>query len=249
MFQDTDPQPDERPAAQTRKYFGMTQTQVMILAGLAAAVCLVFGVAGILLLRGGLSAAPAPVPQDTPIPQATATPFIIPTLTPTETFTPVPYEQLIPEGWVQFKTALVEIWMPKGFKQQKPKSSDDLSKAMTVDLEIVRPVSKTSLHPVIVIVSYQPFTGTSLDAYVEGLPSQLSAETRVAGKRKVTINSADAILMTIESKVNGDDVNDQAYLLLDGSTVWFIQYIAQLSEFFDLVPTFEQSIQTFRVVR
>lgn len=248
MFQDTDPQLDESPAAQNRKYFGMTQTQIMILAGLAIAVCLVFGVAGVLVLRGGLGA-PAPVPQDTPIPQATATPFVIPTLTPTETLTPVPYEQLIPEGWVQFKTALVEIWMPKGFKQQKPKPSDDLSKAMTVDLEIVRPTSKTSLYPVIVIVSYQPSTASSLDAYVEGLPSQLSADTRVIGKRKVTVNSTDAILLTFESKVNGDDVNDQAYLLLDGSTVWFIQYIAQLNEFYDLIPTFEQSIKTFRVVR
>ncbi len=233
---------------QNRKYFGMTTTQIAILAGLAVAACLLFAVAGWLVLRG-LGDSPPP-PQNTPIPQSTATPFLLPTLTPTETLTPVPYEMLIPEGWVQFKTALVEIWLPKGFKQQKPKASDDLSASMTLDLEVVRPPSKkVSLNPVIVMVSYEPLVAESLDAYVEGLPAQLSADVHVAAKRKVTINSVDAILILLEMKIDSDDVNDQVYVFQDGGTVWFIQYIAQINEFYDMLPTFEQSIKTFRPVR
>jgi hypothetical protein len=234
---------------QNRKYFGMTTTQIAILAGLAVAACLLFAVAGLLVLRGGPGSF-APAPQATPIPQSTATPFALPTLTPTETLTPVPYEMLIPEGWAQFKTALVEIWLPKGFKQQKPKPSDDLAASLTLDLEVVRPPSKkTSLNPVIVMVSYEPLVAESLDAYVEGLPAQLSTDVHVAAKRKVTINSVDAILVLLEMKINSDEVNDQVYVFQDGGTVWFIQYMAQINEFYDMLPTFEQSIKTFRPVR
>ena len=246
MFEDMQPQLDERPVTRSRKYFGMTTTQIAILAGLAGAACLLFAVAGWLALRGGSL---APAPQDTPVPQSTATPFVLPTLTLTETPTPVPYEMLIPEGWVQFKTALVEIWLPKGFKQQKPKPSDDLSDSLTLDLEMVGAASDTSLYPVIVMVSYEPLTVGSLDAYVENLPIQLSSEIRVAGKRKVTINSVEAVVVLLEMRLSGDEVNDQVYIFLDGGTVWFVQYVAQIKEFYELLPMFEQSIRTFRTVR
>ncbi len=252
MFKDVQPlkpQPEENTMSQNRKYFGMTITQIGILAGLAAMVCLLFAVAGLLVLRGGLGGS-APAPQDTPTPLSTATPFVFPTITPTETLTPVPYEMLIPKGWTQFKTALVEIWLPKEFKQQKPKPSDDLSKTTTLDLEVVRPASKkTALYPVIVLVSYEPLTADSLDAYLEGLPTQLSTDIRVATKRKVTINSTDAILVLLEGKVSGVDINDQVYVFLDGGTVWFVHYMSQINEFYEMLPTFEQSIKTFRIVR
>jgi hypothetical protein len=234
---------------QDRKYFGMTLQQIAILAGLAILALLLFGVAAWLALRGGPDPL-ASAPQTTPVPQATSTPFVLPTASPTETPTPVPYEMLIPEGWVQFQTTLVEIWLPKEFKQQKPKPSDNLLQAMTVDLEIVRPASKkTSLYPVVVMVSYEPLTVGSLDAYVEALPAQLSTDVRVAAKRKVNINSVDGILVLLETRIEGDEVNDQVYAFLDGSTVWFIHYMAQINEFYEMLPTFEQSIKTFRIVR
>lgn len=248
MFDDMQPQLEESTPKQDRKYWGMTTTQIAILAGLAAMTCLLFAVAGWLILRGGLGSA-APAPQDTATPQPTATPFVIPTVTPTPTLTPVPYEMLIPEGWVQFKTALVEIWLPKGFKQQKPKPSDNFSDTMTVELEVVQAPSKTLLNPVVVLVSYEPLVAPSLDAYVEGLPSQLSADVRVAAKRKVNINSVDAMLVMLEMKNNGEEVNDQVYVFLDGSTVWFVQYITQINQFYEMTPTFEQSVKTFRMVR
>jgi hypothetical protein len=42
--------------------------------------------------------------------------IVIPTSTVTQTAAPIPYEQLIPEGWVQIKSELVEIWVPASFK-------------------------------------------------------------------------------------------------------------------------------------
>jgi hypothetical protein len=249
MFQDMKPQSGGSPTTQNRKYFGMTSQQVVILAGLAVAVILLLLVGGWLVLRG-LPGSLAPVPQDTPVPQATATPIVIPTLTLTPTLTPVPYEMLIPEGWAQFKTALVELWLPKGFKSQKPKATDNPAASMTLDLEVVRPASKkVSLYPVIVLVTYEPLTVNTLDDYVEGLPAQLSTDVRVAAKRKVNINSVDAVLVLLEGKVDGNDINDQVYVFLDGSTVWFVHYMAQINDFYEMLPTFEQSIKTFRIVR
>jgi len=157
---------------------------------------------------------------------------------------------LIPEGWVQYKSTLIETWVPKGFKPQQPKPSDDFSETMTLDLEVVRPASKkVSTYPVIVMVSYEPLTVGSLDEYMDGLPAQLSSGARVTAKRKVNINTVDGILVLLEAKVNGEEVNDQVYAFLDGGTVWFIHYTAQINEFYALLPTFEQSIQTFRVVQ
>ena len=88
---------------QNRKYLGMTIRQVGILAGLAVLACLIMGVTGGLALRGSLGLFSRP-PESTPVPQFTATPFVIPTVTPTETPTPIPYEQLIPFGWTQHQT-------------------------------------------------------------------------------------------------------------------------------------------------
>ena len=70
--------------AQNRNYFGMTPTQIGILAALAATVCLLFGLAGWFVLRGNSNPF-ASAPQNTPIPQSTPTPFMMPTLMLTKT--------------------------------------------------------------------------------------------------------------------------------------------------------------------
>src|SRR5512143_3795538 len=109
---------------QNRKYLGMTVQQIAILAGLAGAACLLFAVGGVLFLRRGLNSLAA-APQNTPTPSFTPTPFVLPSVVPTQTITPVPYEMLIPLGWLQFKTGLIEIWLPKEFKAPKSKTVDN----------------------------------------------------------------------------------------------------------------------------
>jgi hypothetical protein len=231
---------------QNRKYFGMTTTQLAILGGLAAGACLLFGVAGCFFLQGAPSML-ARAPQNTLPPQATSTLIVIPTFTPTETPTPVPYEMLIPEDWVQFKTELVEIWLPKEFKKQKPDPSES---TMTMDLMMVGFSSETSLNPMIVMVSYEPMVGGSLDAYVDAFVSDPGEDVLVAEKGKVSVNSVEAIRILLEMRLDGGDIaNDLVYIFQDGSTIWYIQYIAQINEFYVVRPTFEKSVQTFRVVR
>ena len=52
-----------------------------------------------------------------------------------------------------------------------------------------------------------------------------------------------------ETRYNNLDVNDLTYVFQDGSTIWYVEYIAQINEFFEMLSVFEKSAQTFRVVR
>lgn len=231
--------------AQNRRYLGMTAQQIAILAGLAVLACVLFTVAGCFFLQGAPRLL-APAPQNTLPPQITDTPFVLPTLTPTETPTPIPYEMLIPQDWVQFKTELVEIWLPKQFKKEKPDANDS---NLTTELMMVGFPSESSMYPMLVMISYEPLVGGSLDDYVNNLPVQITAEARVAEKGKVFVNSTEVVRLLIEGKVEGVDYNDLIYAFQDGSTVWIVQYFAQINEYYMMEEMFRNSVKTFRVVR
>jgi hypothetical protein len=233
---------------QDRKYFGMTTKQIAILAGLAVAACLLLGVAGLLFLRGGRSSVNQ-APQNTPVPQSTATPFVLATASPTETLTPLPYELLIPEGWVQFKTGLVEIWLPKEFKKGDSKSIKNSANLAVPELVLTGSTSKSAPYKMLVVISYEPMTADSLDAYLTSEIVNLSPEARVVDKKMISINSQDVVRFVFEIRSNNVDFNDLAYVFLDGSTVWYVEYVAQINDYFTVLDNFEKSAKTFRIVR
>lgn len=234
---------------QNRNYFGMTRTQIGILAALAGIVCLLFGLAGWFVLRGKNNPL-AHVPQGTPVPQSTSTPFMMPTLAPTNTPTAVLYEMLIPEGWVQFKTGLVEIWLPAEFKQAELGALHDSADLAMPELFMREADSDSSLYQMLVMISYEPLTGDPLDVYLESEIAKLPSTIRVAEKRKVFVNSTEVVRFVFETRSdNNIDINDMVYVFLDGSTVWYVEYVAQINEFYEMLSTFEQSAKTFRIVR
>ena len=233
---------------QNRKFFGLSLSQLGILAGLAGVACLLFGLVGWFALRGkagflGRS------PQNTPVIRATSTMIVIPTLTPTQTPTPAPYEMLIPNGWEQFKTELVEIWLPSSFKPGDPKLLSDWTKLAVPELIMTGSTAKSSLYQMLVTVSYEPLTTNSLDAFLDSKVAKFPTEVRVAERRKVSVNSTDAVRFVFETRSNNIDIDVLAYVFLDGSTVWYVEYGAQINEFYEMLPTFEDSIKTFRIVR
>src|SRR5262245_46647191 len=126
---------------QDRKYFGLTTTQIGTLAGLAGAACLIFGLLGWSVLRRGFNRA-----VNTPVVISTSTPFIIPTITPTATSTPIPYEQLIPEDWVQYRTALVELWLPSGFENSGQGISGISGNSVLLEMALTGAASSTSAN-------------------------------------------------------------------------------------------------------
>ena len=224
----------------------MTGSQIGILAALAGVLFLILCVAGWLIFGDGLSFSQPPVV--TPIPLISPTSIIIPTVTNTPIPTPVPYEQLIPNGWKQHLTTLVEIWLPPTFKDAKTSSKGRESLAVS-ELILSRPASKTTSYIMWVLVSYEPLTTESLDSFLDLKLQSLSSDYRVVERRKVLVNSTEAVRAVVETRDGVVDVNELVYIFLDGSTVWYVEYIAQINEFYNELATFEDSIKTFRLVR
>ena len=227
--------------SQNRKYLGMTSAQIGILIGLGAAVCILFAITGWFMLGGNISLPFSKAPDNTPTPQSTPTLIVLPTITPTATLTPIPYEQLIPNGWKQFKTELVEIWLPPSFKTT--------DKDVNEELALLGANTKSSLYKMRVSVLYEPLTGDSLDAYLDGGIAKMDPQARLVDRKNVSLNATEAVRMAFEMRVETVDVNELVYVIQDGSTVWFIIYAAQINEYFEMLPQFEQSAKTFRVVK
>ena len=229
------------------KYFGMTHKQIAILAGLAVTACLLFGLAGWFVLRGRFDGASEV--QNASALRSTATPWAIASLAPTGSPTALPYETLIPGGWTQFKTGVVELWLPSDFEPGDPQFFNNSSNTAIGELILKGSNSESSLYQTLVIVSYEPLTAESLDVYLDGEVAKRPAEIRVSERRKVTLNATEVVRFVFETRYNNVDVNDLTYVFLDGGTVWYVEYIAQINEFFEMLSVFEKSAQTFRIVR
>jgi hypothetical protein len=228
-----------------QKYFGMTRMQIGILAGLAGALLIIVCVGGWFVLRntgGGFINSSAP----TAVPTVTSIAVTPPTITPTITPTAIPYEQLIPADWKQYKTSLIEIWMPGNFKLADKKTKDITANFGVPDLLLAEVTSKSSAYTMLVSVSYDLSTGESLDELLDKKFPNIPYQARIADRRTVFVNTLEARRVVIEFKVENIDYNNVVYVIQDGSTVWYVEYVAQITEFFDNLPVFEQSIKTFR---
>lgn len=232
--------------SEERKYFGMTRVQIGILAGLAGTLLIIICVGAWLISRGG-GAAGQSVP--TPMPSVTSIVATPATLTPTITPTPIPYEQLIPAGWNQYKTALVEIWLPNNFQLSKDVLFDTSTSSAIVDLTISEIPSKTSAFNMVVGVAFEPLVGDSLDSFLDTDLLKTPYQSSVVDRKIVYINSVEARRIVQEARFNNINLNQLTYVFLDGNTIWYVMYAAEITEYFENLPVFEQSINTFRFVR
>jgi hypothetical protein len=230
-----------------KKYFGMTKMQLGILAGLVVVLILVVGTGGWLVL-GDSNLGRSQRSAATVAPTVTSIVVMPSTLTPTITPTPIAYEQLIPSGWKQYKTSLIEIWLPANFKESTKKNSDILNSFSFIELLATEVSSKSSAYNMQVAVTYDLLTADSLDEHLKGKLPHLPYQARVTDSRTVYVNTVEARRFVIEYRADNVDYNDLVYVFQDGDTVWYVQYAAEISEFFTNLPMFEQSILTFRMV-
>ena len=236
-----------------KKYFGMTVTQLGILVGLAVLVLVLFCVVGWLVLgkvRGlATSQQPAPATATASL-TPTATLIVTPSQTTTPAPTPFPYEALITPGWVQQKTSLVEMWMIPGYKSAKSDALIlGLGGAPIVDLQLRGLYAKKSPNRIYITVSYEPLAKDSLDALLAERLSALGPYLSVSERAKTDINTVPAMRLIFSGRKGNTDINELTYIILDGTTVWYVQYTAELTEFYQMLPTFEASAKTFRVVK
>lgn len=232
-----------------RKYLGMSLGQLGILAGLAVLVCLLFGVTGGLALRGGLGRF-SRSPSTEPTLQPTSTLIVLPTATFTETPTPIPYEQLIPLGWIQHKTQLIELWTPPEFKNAAPGTVSGVAgSSVFLNLALISSNNRSG-YPPSVSVSYEPLTSPTLDEFLDVKLSNIPPEINMVENREVSINSVGAIRLMFEGKTDTNlNINDLLFVFQDGGTVWYVKYSAEISDFYELLPYFEESVKTFRIPR
>lgn len=233
-----------------RKYFGMTVTQLGILAGMAALALLLFCIVGWMILGRMRGAASSQVPTEAPTLQPTPTLILTPTLTTTPAPTPLPYESLIPAGWAQHRTALHEIWMPPGYKTAKTVDVlvTGLGGSPIVDLILRGSVSAKSPNRIFVTVSYEPMTADTFDDFVTARLTNLGLAP--SERSKVSLNTVPAVRLVFTGrKGNNTDINELTYVILDGTTIWYVQYTAQINDFYNLLADFESSAKTFRVVK
>lgn len=230
-----------------KKYLGMTVTQLGILAGLAGLAFLLFCIVGLLVIRRGIRAASPALPV--PSPFATATLMVPPTQTPTVAPTPVPYATLIPAGWVQYKSPLYEIWLPAGYKDAAADTLvTGLGNTPIVELSLRGAYNSKSPNKIYVTIAYEPMTGDSFDQF---LTDRLLALGAVVSERsRVDLNTVPAVRLVFTGrKSNNTDINELTYVIPDGTTVWYVQYTAEITEFYNLLTAFESSARTFRTVR
>ena len=235
---------------QDRKYFGMTTQQVGILAGLGLLACLLCGVSAVFALRGNLSGIQVGAPEVVSTVSPTSTMVITPGVVVTETPSPIPYEQLVPAGWTQYRTTLIELWFPAGFK---PAASSSVATVAgnTVFLEMaIISTEKRSAYKTNVSVSYELLTAGTLEEFVDFKLSSIPVDVNMAERRKVSVNAQDAYRLVFERHGPSNlNTNDLVYVFQDGSTVWYVQYSAEITTFYELLSVFEQSVKTFRIVR
>ena len=232
-----------------KKYFGMTVTQIGILAGLAGFALLLFCIVGYLILGKITGSSASQLATATLPPQPTVTPLLTPTPTTTPAATPLPYESLIPAGWVQYRTALFEIWMPVGYKAAKTTDMlvTGLGGSPIMDLSLSAAISSKSTKKIYMTVSYEPVTADSLDAFITDRLTGLGLAPNE--RTKVTLNTVPAVRLVFSGRKGNTDINELTYVILDGTTVWYIQYTAEITDFYNTLGNFESSVKTFRVVK
>jgi hypothetical protein len=238
---------EDKPRSNVR-YFGMTKTQLTIL--------VVFGLI-ILGLLGGLAWVISGVGLSNLIPVSPvstdpATVVPLPTFTlrntstppePTPTDTPVSYESLIPEGWIQFKVGKAEMWMPATFVKAAP--GEDLLAA----------VEKSTLKkdiPTKITLWKESVPGMDLDTYVnenlKNFPNfSLYLDTTILEKKKFPVDPFEGKRVKVEYIAMGVQAEFAYYILKDGSTFWVITCGTYLSEFPEWQPIFDKVVHTFRV--
>jgi hypothetical protein len=185
----------------------------------------------------------------TETPQPTVTMVTTPTLTTTPASTPLPYESLIPAGWVQYRTALFEIWMPTGYKTAKTVDMlmTGLGGSPIKDLSLSALIAPKSTKKIYMTVSYEPVTADTLDTFISARLTGLGVTP--SERNKVTLNTVPAVRLVFSGRKGNTDINELTYVILDGTTVWYIQYTAEITDFYNSLANFESSVKTFRVVR
>ena len=144
---------------------------------------------------------------------------------------------------------MIELWLPPDFKSAGTGAGSGISGNAVFPEFALESASKSSLSKISVSVAYEPLTTSTLDEFVDLKVSGIPVEINMAEHRKVSINSMNAYRLMFERHSDNVDTNDLLFVIQDGSTVWYVKFSAELTDYYESLPVFEHSIKTFRIVR
>jgi hypothetical protein len=252
----------------SRRILGLTVLQLAILACLAL---LTLGVVGggfwYVSTTAGLFPTPTVLPSATLTPTLTLTPSLtpFPTATVTPLHTPTP-RVLIPEGWSQYNTGEVEMWLPPEFQwvDDPPALYREVSaifKKIGRD-DLAAPLEKNppeykmlfqgytqarALFIPIISMDASTMTAPTLDRWVEQTFATLPEGFFVAQRAPFELEDYSARRVVVEANLNSLYLGYAHYFVYDGANVWHVICSAHIREFYTLLPLFDQIVQTFRL--
>ena len=263
------------PSRPKTRRFGMTTVQLVIIACLGLVL---LGSMGTVLwwmvndLRG-LPAAPAAPTASEPAATGTASvglaTEIDTTITETPTETAVPYESLIPEGWIRMGSDEVEFWVPPTYVGGDVKNdlngvadrvaAADPDFASIADglrqdpptscwfwaLETVR--SPNDYQPGLGL-GFEDAPGADVEAYADAVISNFTADVIVLKRRDFEVGGYPAKRIEIEATDVTVRIQEAIYIIQDGDRFWYFVCTSHLNDFFERQSEFDQVVRTFRTL-
>lgn len=252
-------------SSRPKRILGMTVAQLVILGCLSLmALGMVCGgfffVSG--SMGGGLTFVASPAPTSTS--QPTLTPYLTPTSTATATL--VPYEDLIPAGWVQYTTDTIELWVPPQFEQtdldeahlNNIKVYKDLGYAdYAEDLENNPPVyifwfdhSDPGTNMIVpnIVVERTLMSADNLDAYIDQEYAGSEQNYNIVNRQEFRVGNYEARRILLETKLSNIYLGAAQYVIYDGTNVWFIICNSHINDLYTLLPDFDRVARTFRLI-
>lgn len=270
------PQGKQATKSKSVRYFGMTRSQIGILAGVAAlALLIVCSLSWFILLPP--PSAPVSAPTATQLPPTPPSVEAVPlTVTPSPTPPPVIATNMPPVGWAEFQTQGATLWLPNNFVggdilHQEGETIQKINRLgipfrnvivqiknaqPTVQLWMIDKIVNTSLTIMTVKVHhYVETTDKTIDQFVtddlngnfNGTP--VAMIITVNETKKMTILGRETRRQTYQQNEGGKDATGIAYYIKDGADFWIVDYLMEPNDYIDMLPIVEQSIGTFYLVQ
>ncbi len=176
--------------------------------------------------------------------------------------TPIP-------GWEKFEGRGIELWLPESFDGGDP-TSEDLEmiieglRSLGPDFDQMAQMVEQN-RSVFVIWAFDSELGDSgiltnaivgtervptalkMDTYLDAVTKQLPAQFRVDKREIVKLGEYEAGRLVIDFTMSGAHAKQLMYTIKDSGTMWSVNYTTGAEEMDQRLPTFEQSIRTFKI--
>jgi hypothetical protein len=265
-------------ARKSPRYLGMTNSQISILAGLAAIVVLAICAMFWMIFSTAFQAEPLAPNGQTGLSnqgQTTSTLAVTITTTPSVTLEPsatvTPPATIVPPGdWAMFETRGAQIWLPNSFvggdmTDQRAKTIQKVNKLGKYYKLIVEDMKAAPEDYVMwmldtgwdksvivstVIVHHQVLTvDTKLEKYIQDELAKLNETPTINKNKKMTVLGYETRQLVFQALLGTLEFTCVNYFIKDEADFWRVDYCVAPERYYELYPLIENSMKTFYLVK